>query len=78
MWDAVGDCTSETYLKSQDTLEECTLAARVFLGRLCLVVRGLHLDQLMVIFRATVPMWYSTATRIEKAAMIEMFEEAQA
>lgn len=78
LWDAVGDCTSETYLKSQDTLEECTLAARVFLGRLCLLVRGLHLDQLMVIFRATVPMWYSTATRIEKAAMIEMFEEAQA
>ncbi len=71
LWDVVGNRASETYLKSQGTVEEYTLAARVFLGRLCLVVCGLHLDQLMVIFRATVPMWYGTAARIQKSAIID-------
>ncbi len=65
------------YLKSQGTVKEYTLAACVFLGRLCLVVRDLHLDQFMIIFCTTVPMWYGTAARIEKSAMIETFEEAQ-
>ena len=44
LWEAVGDCGSESYLKSQSTLEEHTPAARIFLGCLLLVVQGLHLD----------------------------------
>ncbi len=78
LWDVVGNRVSETYLKSQGSVEEYTLAARVFFGRLCLVVCDLHLDQLIVIFHATVPMWYGTAARIEKSTMIETFEEVQA
>lgn len=60
IWEAVGNCASESYLKSQGTFEEYTSTTCIFLGRLCLVVRGLHLDQLMVIFRATAPQWYNT------------------
>ncbi len=78
LWDVVGNRVSETYLKSQGTVEEYTLATQIFLDRLCLIVRGLHLDQLMIIFCATIPMWYGTAARIEQFAMIETFEEAQA
>lgn len=77
LWDVLGDRGSESYLKSQGTIEEYNVAVKVFLGRLRLVIRGLHLDQLMVIFRATTPNWYSTATKAEKVAMGELFEVAQ-
>ena len=78
LWEVVGDRGSEFYLKSQNTLEEYTPAACIFFGRLLLVVRGLHLDQLIVIFRASAPSWFTTVARDKKAAMIEAFKEAQA
>ena len=44
LWEIVGNCILETYLKSQSTLEEFLLAARIFFGCLCLIVCSLHLD----------------------------------
>lgn len=55
LWDTVGDHASEAFMKKQGTLEEYDAAVKVFLGRLSLLVCGLHQDQLMVIFRATLP-----------------------
>lgn len=60
LWEAVGDHGSEFYLKSQSTLEEYTSIARIFFGRLLLVVQGLHLDQFIVIFRGSASSWYTT------------------
>lgn len=64
-------------MKKQGTLEEYDAAAKAFLGRLSLLVRGLHQDQLMVIFRATLPNWYNTSDKSDKLAMSESFEAAQ-
>ncbi len=55
LWDVVGNSESQAFLRSQGTLEEYTPAARIFVGRMSLIVRGLPLDHLMVIFRALAP-----------------------
>ncbi len=55
LWDIVGDSESQAFLRSQGTLEEYTPAARIFVGRMSLIVRGLPFDHLMVIFRALAP-----------------------
>ncbi len=55
LWDVVRDSKSQAFLKSQGTLEEYTPAACIFVGRMSLIVRGLPLDHLMVIFRASAP-----------------------
>lgn len=76
LWDVVSNYASKTYLKSQGTVEKYIFAASIFFDCLYLIVYDLHLDQLMVIFCATVPIWYDIATRIEKSAMIKTFKEA--
>ncbi len=50
LWDVVGDSELQAFLRSQDTLEEYTPAARIFIGRISLIVWGLPRDHLMVIF----------------------------
>ena len=77
LWETIGDRASEAFVKKQGTLEEYDAAVKVFLGRLSLLVCGLHQDQLMVVFRATIPNWYSTAEKNDKMAMTESFETAQ-
>lgn len=57
------------YLKSQPSLKE-----KQFLARLSLVVRGLKEDQILVIFRASVPTWYSSAKKADKVRIFEIFE----
>lgn len=64
------------YLKSQPSLKEYEPAAKRFLARLCFVVRGLHQDQLMVVFRATLPAWYASANKADKIRASEIFESA--
>ncbi len=59
-------------------LEEYNPAIRIFVGRMSLIVRGLPLDHLMVIFQALAPLWYNTVNKIKRAAMMEIFEKAQA
>lgn len=76
LWQAIGDPASEMYLKSQPSLEEYEPAAKRFLARLCFVVRGLHQDQLMVVFRATLPAWYASADKADKIRASEIFESA--
>ncbi len=76
LWDVVGNCTSETYLKSQVTTEEHIFTAPIFFDRLCLIVHGLHLDQLKIICHAIIPMRYGIAAWFEKSPMIEIFEKA--
>lgn len=42
LWDTVGDCASKAFMKKQEILEEYDAAVKVFLGRLSLLVCGLH------------------------------------
>lgn len=77
LWDVLGDCRSEAYLKSQGIIKEYSYAVKPFLGRLGLVICGLHLDQLQVIFCATFPNRVNTAPKAEKVAMSEIFEVLQ-
>ena len=76
LWDTVGDCASEAFMKKQETLEEYDAAVKVFLDRLSLLVCGLYQDQLMVIFRVILPNWYHTCEKSDKLAMSESFEAA--
>lgn len=76
LWQVIGDPALESYLKSQPSLDDYALAMKRFLARLSLVVRGLHQDQIMVVFRATVPNWYSTAEKADKLRASELFESA--
>ena len=66
------------FLRSQGTLEEYTPAARIFIDCMSLIVCGLSLDYLMVVFQALASPWYNTVDKIEKAAIMKIFEEAQA
>ncbi len=76
LWQAIGDPASEMFLKSQPSLEEYEPAAKRFLARLCLIVCGLHQDQLMAVFRATLPAWYASADKADKIRTSEIFESA--
>ena len=78
LWDVVRDSESQAFLRSQGTLEEYTPAAQIFVGCMSLIVRGLPLNHLIVVFRALAPPWYNTVDKIERAAIMEIFEEAQA
>lgn len=64
-------------MKQQGSLEDYEQVVKLFVARLSLLVRGLYQDQLMVIFRASVPLWYSTADKADKIALSESFEAAQ-
>ena len=74
LWPVIGDPASEAYLKSQPSIDDYALAVKRFLARLSLVVRGLNRDQVMVVFRATVPNWYSIAEKADKLRTSELFE----
>lgn len=50
LWQTIGDPASELYLKSQPSFDDYGLAAKRFFACLSLVVRGLHQDQIMVVF----------------------------
>lgn len=64
-------------MKKQRTLEEYYAAVKIFLSCLSLLARGLHQDQLIVIFCATLPNWYHTCGKSDKLAMSKSFEAAQ-
>lgn len=74
----IGNHSLKAYIKLQGIIKIYSLAVCVFLGHLGLVVRGLHLDQLIVIFYTTITMWYNTALWIEKQEIKKVFKEAQA
>lgn len=76
LWQTIADSTSEIYLKSQPSLEEYELAVKRFLACLCLVVHGLHQDQLMAVFRAIFLAWYPNANKADKIRTSEIFESA--
>lgn len=76
LWQTIGDPASERYLKSQPSIEGYEHAVKPFFARLSLIVRGLHQDELMVIFRATLPFWYSSAEKVDKVRVSELFESA--
>ena len=63
-------------MKSQPSLDEYEPAAKRFLARLSLIVRGLNQDQINVIFRVTIPNWYSTAEKADKIRASESWESA--
>lgn len=77
LWETIGDRASETFLKKQGSLEEYDQAVKLFVARLSLLVRGLYQDQSMIVFRASVPTWYTTADKADKVSMSESFEAAQ-
>lgn len=74
LWQSIGDLASEMYLKYQPSLKEYKPVAKQFLARLSLVVRGLKEDQILVIFRASVPTRYSSAKKADKVRIFEIFE----
>lgn len=76
LWQTIGDPASERYLRSQPSIEEYEPAVKLFFARLSLIVRGLHQDQLVVLFRATLPFWYSSAGKADKFRVSELFESA--
>lgn len=75
-WLAFGDAPSSQYLKSAATLEDYSRLVKYFHGRLVLLVRGLHLPEVSVIFRATTPAWHNSAESEVQDALEEAFESA--
>ena len=51
----IGNPALEAYLKSQLSIDDYAFAIKRFLACLSLVVHGLNRDQVMVVFRVTVP-----------------------
>lgn len=67
IWIVFGDNASTQFLKSSPTLLDYERNVKYFHGRLALVVRGLNLDEILVLHRATLPAW----TAYEKKVVIE-------
>lgn len=65
---------SEIYMKSQPSFDKYKPAAKRFLARLYFIVRGLNQDQIKVIFRTTIPNWYSSAKKADKIRASESWE----
>lgn len=77
LWEIIGDKPSEIYLKRQQIIKKYKFASRIFVMRLCLLVRGLKQDQLGVIFHITCLPFYNTLDKVERFAMSEIFDVAQ-
>lgn len=75
-WLVFGDAPSSQYLKSAATLEDYSRLVKYFYGGLVLLVRGLHLPEISVIFRATTPAWHNAAESEVQDALEEAFESA--
>ncbi|MCJ1349402.1 hypothetical protein MMC31_007642, partial [Peltigera leucophlebia] len=75
-WDVFGDADSTRYLSSAQNLDEYINSARTFPARLALVVRGLSIDELKQIFRATQPAFLKGADSYDRNRASEQFEWA--
>lgn len=76
LWEVIGDVAAENVLCSVNNSDEYVLACRYFCGRLQLLVRGLSVEELSAIGRATMPSWFATLPKADQKVMTEAFEAA--
>lgn len=75
-WVIFGDNASTQFLKSSPSLADYEHNVRYFHGRLALVVRGLNLDELSAVYRATLPAWAAHVEEDIQEGMMNSFESA--
>lgn len=75
-WVVFGDHASTQFLKSSPTLDDYERNVEYFHGRMSLVLRGLRLDEISTLFRATLPAWYAHEEQEVQEAMSNFFEGA--
>lgn len=76
LWEVVGDSAAEHVFRSVANTDEYILATRYFCGRLQPIVRGLSIEELSSIGRATMPPFFSTLPNAEQNVMTEGLEAA--
>lgn len=75
-WTIFGDNASTQFLKSSPSLSDYERNVKYFHGRLALVVRGLNLDELSAVHRATLPAWAAHEKEEIQEGMTDSFESA--
>lgn len=75
-WVIFGDYASTQFLKSSSSLSDYERNVKYFHGRLALVVRGLNLDELSALYRATLPAWTVHEEEEVQEGMTSSFESA--
>lgn len=76
LWEVFGDANSTQVLKGVANMEDYQLAARYFCGRHQLLIRGINMDELTAIARATMPPFYSNISKAEQGTMADVLEAA--
>lgn len=76
LWEVIGDTDAENVLRNVADSDEYVLATRYFCGRLQLLVRGLSIEEVTTVSRATMPSFFSNLTKTEQNQMSEAFEAA--
>lgn len=75
-WVIFGDNASTQFLKSSPSLSAYERNVKYFHGRLALVVRGLNLNELLAVHRATLPAWAAHEEEEIQEGMLDSFESA--
>lgn len=75
-WIIFGDQASTQFLKSSPSLPDYERNLKYFHGRLALVVRGLNLDEISALHRATLPSWAAHEKEEIQEGMTQSFESA--
>ena len=76
IWEVFGDLPAEMMIKTTTDVIQYTKLVRGFHARLALIVRGLHLEEVLAVFRACLPAWYATASKADQVTAQEEFEGA--
>lgn len=76
IWIVFGDNASTQFLKSSPGVPDYEKNVKYFHGRLALVVRGLSLDEILALYRATLPAWTAYEKKEVLEEMCNSFESA--
>lgn len=76
IWERFGDAESASRLACTSDIQQFENIARQFHARLALLVRGLHFNELQVIFKQCLPTFYDKADKATRNKVERVFEDA--